>query len=87
MLIEIPDEIIDLEIRDAFSKMKPMSEKCYDIHLVYSPLLHEVLRVYSQMGVVPVRVSQAILKEAINRGVIVYNSDAGKWQGVDYDAD
>lgn len=90
MVIEIPDDIFENELRDAFGKMPSTKNKNPNCRKKSSPVLHHVAFMMcnsSKMVVTIVTIYKAILRELKRRKIIVYNADNDTWQGVDYDGD
>lgn len=90
MVIEIPDDVFEFEFRKAFGKMPPTQNRNPDNRKKASPVLYHVgrtLRQSNDIFITMVIIYKAVQKELKKRGIIIYNSDTDKWQGVDYDGD
>lgn len=90
MIIEIPDNIFENELRDAFGNMPPTKNKNPDCRKKSSPVLQHVAFMTcnsNRMMVMMVMIYKTILRELKRRKIIVYNADHDTWQGVDYDGD
>lgn len=90
MVIYIPDEVLEYELRSAFGKMPPTPNINPKSRRRSSPVLHRighVIRRTDNLCVTMMIIYKAIRNEIEKRGIIVHNPKTDTWQGVDYDAD
>lgn len=87
MMIHIPDEYFEREIREAFIKMPPTPNTNPENRKRSSPVLHHVgKQMYSgNLCITVTMIYKAVLNELKKRKIIIYDPAADTWQGVDYD--
>lgn len=87
MVIEIPDNIFESELRQTFEKMSPVANKNKSNPRYTSPVMHRIakeIRTGTEMGITVISFYRTIKRELIRRKIIVYNPDTDTWQGAEY---
>lgn len=90
MTINIPDEVLENELRYAFGKMPPVQNINPTGRRKSSPVLCQIGYVIHQtdnLCVVMMTVYKAIRNEIEKRGIIIHNPETDTWQGVNYNGD
>lgn len=93
LVINLPDEIIDDQLREVFSKMEPIPNRNLDngsTSRKSSPIICKIsreVRMGKSLFLIVCALYKTIFQELRNRKIIVYNQENDSWQGVDYDGD
>ncbi|MCI6396525.1 MAG: hypothetical protein MR851_09880 [[Clostridium] scindens] len=90
MIINIPDEIFERELKNAFREMPPTNNTNPKNRMKSSPVLYQIgyaLCLTEDFCVTMTMIYKKIFSELKNREIIIYNFQTDTWQGVDYNGD
>lgn len=90
MIINIPDEIFERELKNAFGEMPPTNNTNPKNRMKSSPVLYQIgyaLCMTEDFCVTMIMIYKKIFSELKNREIIIYNFQTDTWQGVDYNGD
>lgn len=93
IVIDLPDEIINIQLRETFEKMEPIPNRNLDDGSTgrkSSPIIRKIsreVRMGRSLFLIVYALYRAIFQELRNRKIIVYNQENDTWQGVDYNGD
>lgn len=91
IVINLTDEVIEDQLKKAFSKMEPTPRKFDDGSAIkLPPIMHKIeheVRIGKSLWLIMCMLYEVIFQELKNREIIVYNQKNDVWQGVDYHDD